>query len=80
MITFDTFRIVHHSPQSNDNSTIYTKQHLRRPSFKGGDGKKSHHGHEHVVKVEVTVVPDPLLHHGKRCIPIVVENVGTSVI
>lgn len=62
------------------NSTSDAKQHLRWPSFKGGDSKESHHGHEDVVKVEITVVPDPLLHHGQRRIPVVVENVGTSVI
>lgn len=40
----------------------------RGPSFKGGHSKDSHHGHEDVVKVEVTVVPDPLLHHGQRSV------------
>lgn len=53
---------------------------LRGPPLECGDGEKSHHGHEDVVKVEVTVVPDPLFHHGQRCVPVVVENVGTSVI
>lgn len=64
----------------NLNSTADTKPYLRGPSLEGGYGEKSHHGHEDVVKVEVTVVPDPLPHHGKRCVPVVVENVGTSVI
>lgn len=62
------------------NSNSDSKQYLRGPSFEGGDSKKSHHGHEDIVKVEVTVVPDPLLHHGQRRVPVVVENVGTSVI
>lgn len=52
--------------------------HLRGPSFKGGDSKESHHGHEDIVKVEVAVVPDPLLRHRQRCIPVVVQNVGAS--
>lgn len=53
---------------------------LHGPSFKGGNSKESHHGHEDIVKVEVTVVPDPLLHHGQSCIPVVIEDVGTPVI
>lgn len=55
-------------------------QHVRGPSFKGRDSKQCHHGHEDVVKVEVTIVPDPLLHHGQRCVPIVIENVCTPKI
>lgn len=58
--------------------TLVSNAHLRGPSFKGGDGKESHHGHEDIVKVEVAVVPDPLLHHGQRCISVVVQNVGAS--
>ncbi len=71
---------ISYSPQSNLNSTADAKQYLRGPSFKGGDCEKSHHGHEDVVEVEITVVPDPLFHHGQCRVPVVVENVGTSVI
>lgn len=46
------------------------------PSFEGGDREESHHGHEDVVEVEVTVVPDPFPHHGQRCVTVVVQNVG----
>lgn len=53
------------------------KQHLHGPALKGGDSEKSHHGHEDIVKVKVTVVPDPLLNQWQRCVPVIVENVSS---
>lgn len=55
-----------------------TEPYLRGPPLKGGHGEESHHGHEDVVKVKVTVVPDALLHHGHGRVPVVVEDVGAS--
>lgn len=51
----------------------------RRPSFKGGDGEESHHGHQHVVEVEVAVVPHPLVDGRLVHISVLVQDVGAPV-
>lgn len=52
---------------------------LRRPAFKCRDGEQSHHSHEDVVKVEVTVVPDPLPDRRQHCVAILIQNVCASM-
>lgn len=48
---------------------------LRRPAFKGRHREQSHHGHEDVVEVEVTVVPHPLVHGRLVHVPVLVHDV-----
>lgn len=50
--------------------------HSRRPALEGGDGEESHHAHQDVVEVEVTVVPQSFLHHGLGHIAVLVHNKG----
>lgn len=45
-------------------------QYSLRPALKGGDGEESQHSHQHVIKVEVAVLPHPLSHHGVVHVPI----------
>lgn len=47
---------------------------LRRPALKRGDREKRHHSRKDVVKVEITVLPDPLTDHRVIDIPILVED------
>lgn len=44
-------------------STTLLSQYSLWPAFKRGHGEQSQHPHQHVVKVKVTVLPNPLLHH-----------------
>lgn len=45
-----------------------------RPAFKGRHGEQSQHAHQHVVKVEIAVLPDPLLHHGVVHVSIFIDH------
>lgn len=54
-------------------------KYLRRPAFKSGHGEQSHHGHEHVVKVEVAVVPLSFVDGWLVHIPFLIQNVGAPV-
>lgn len=44
------------------------------PAFKRGHSEQSQHAHQHVVKVEVTVLPDPLLHHGVVHVSVFIDH------
>lgn len=48
--------------------------HLRRPAFKSGHRKKSHHSSKNIVKVEITVLPYSFPHHWTINISIFVNN------
>lgn len=52
---------------------------LRRPAFKRGHSKQGHHGHEDIVKVEVTVVPHPPVDGRLVNISILIQNERASV-
>lgn len=51
----------------------------RRPPFKGRDGEESHHCHQDVVEVEVTVVPHSLVDGWLVHVSVLVQDVGAPV-
>ena len=51
---------------------------LRGPALKGGHGEQRHHGHEHVVEVELAVEPQPLVDGGLVHVTVLVQDVGPS--
>lgn len=52
---------------------------LRRPAFKSGHGKQSHHGHEDVVEVKITVEPHPSVDRWLVHISILIQDEGAPV-
>lgn len=55
------------------------KLNVRWPSFKSGHGEQSHHGHEDIVKVEVTVVPHSLVDGWLVDVSVLVQDEGPPV-
>lgn len=49
---------------------------LRRPALEGRHSEQSHHGHEHVVKVELAVVPHSLMDERLVHVPVLIKDVG----
>lgn len=47
---------------------------LLRPTLKRGDCEKRHHSRKDIVKIEITILPDPLTDHRVINIFILVEN------
>lgn len=52
---------------------------IRGPAFESGHGEQSHHSHEDVVEVEVTVVPHSFVDGWLVHISILVQDVGPPV-
>jgi hypothetical protein len=51
---------------------------LRRPALKCGNCEECHHSRKDVVKVEITILPDPLTDHRTIDIPILVKDEKSS--
>lgn len=49
--------------------------HLRWPAFKRGHCEQSHHGHEHVIKVEIAVVPLTLLNDRLIHVSLLIQDI-----
>lgn len=64
---------------SHNNAVQARRTHSRWPAFKGGDCEKGHHSRQNIIKVEITVLPDPLFDHGAVDISILVNDVNPSV-
>lgn len=47
---------------------------LRRPALESRDGEECHHGRKDIIKIEITVLPDPLTDHGTVDIPVLIKN------
>lgn len=45
-----------------------------RPAFESRHGEQSQHPHQHIVKVEIAVLPDPLFHHGVVHVAVFIDN------
>lgn len=50
---------------------------LRWPTLEGGHGEERHHGHEHIVEVEVAVVPLTFLDGGMIHVSVFVHDERT---
>lgn len=64
---------------SGNNTVQAWRTHSRWPAFKGGDCEQGHHSRQDIVKVEITVLPDPLFDHGTIDISILINDVNPSV-